>query len=107
VTDIVDFQDICDGVARLCEHFPDKYWRDLDRSRGYPTEFVAALTTAGYLSALIPERYGGAGLPLRAAAAILETIQSSGCNGAACHAQMYIMGTILRHGSDAQKGTYP
>src|ERR1700754_466611 len=93
-------------VAKLCARFPGEYWRNLDRDRTYPTEFVQALTEAGYLGALIPEEYGGAGLPLSAAAAILETVQSEGCNGAACHAQMYIMGTILRHGTDTQKQTY-
>jgi acyl-CoA dehydrogenase len=93
-------------VAKLCAHFPGEYWRKLDQVRGYPTEFVHALTEAGYLAALIPEEYGGAGLPLSAAAAILETIHSEGCNGAACHAQMYILGTILRHGSPAQKTAY-
>src|SRR5271167_2118826 len=90
-------------VAKLCARFPGEYWRKLDQVRAYPTEFVRALTEAGYLAALIPEEYGGAGLPLSAAAAILETVQAEGCNGAACHAQMYIMGTILRHGSAAQK----
>src|SRR5580658_814993 len=93
-------------VAKLCARFPGEYWRKLDQVRGYPTEFVHALTEAGYLAALIPEEYGGAGLPLSAAAAILETIHAEGCNGAACHAQMYIMGTILRHGSPAQKTAY-
>src|SRR5580658_3533298 len=93
-------------VAKLCARFPGEYWRKLDQERAYPTESVRALTEAGYLSALIPEEYGGAGLPLSAAAAILETVQAEGCNGAACHAQMYIMGTILRHGTDAQKKTY-
>ncbi len=93
-------------VARLCARFPGAYWRALDAERGYPSAFVAALTEAGYLAALIPEEYGGAGLSLSAAAAILETIHAEGCNGAACHAQMYIMGTILRHGSDAQKQAY-
>src|SRR5579862_7474301 len=93
-------------VARLCARFPGDYWRKLDRERGYPTEFVTALTEAGYLAALVPEEYGGAGLPLSAAAAILETIHAEGCNGAACHAQMYIMGTILRHGSPKQKELY-
>ena len=78
----------------------------LIQERGYPTEFVTALTEGGYLGALIPEEYGGAGLPLSATAAILETVQAEGCNGAACHAQMYIMGTILRHGTDEQKKTY-
>ena len=98
--------EIREGVRKLCAAFPGDYWRKLDQIRGYPTEFVTALTEAGYLGALIPEEYGGAGLPLSAAAAILETIQSEGCNGAACHAQMYIMGTILRHGTAAQKETY-
>jgi alkylation response protein AidB-like acyl-CoA dehydrogenase len=93
-------------VRKLCQKFPGEYWRELDTRRGYPTEFVHALTEAGWLAALIPEEYGGAGLPLSGAAAILEEIQASGCNGAACHAQMYIMGTILRHGSDAQKARY-
>src|SRR6476469_4941187 len=100
------YPDIRDGVRALCAKFPGEYWRALDQERGYPTEFVRALTEAGYLAALIPEEYGGAGLTLSAAAAILETVQSEGCNGAACHAQMYIMGTILRHGTDEQKKTY-
>jgi alkylation response protein AidB-like acyl-CoA dehydrogenase len=98
--------EIREEVAKLCARFPGEYWRKLDAVRGYPTEFVQALTEAGYLGALVPEEYGGAGLPLSAAAAILETVHSSGCNGAACHAQMYIMGTILRHGSKAQKEQY-
>jgi alkylation response protein AidB-like acyl-CoA dehydrogenase len=93
-------------VAKLCAKFPGEYWRKLDQDRAYPTAFVTALTEAGYLAALIPEEYGGAGLSLSAAAAILETVQAEGCNGAACHAQMYIMGTILRHGSPAQKTQY-
>src|ERR1700761_2685108 len=93
-------------VAKLCARFPGEYWRKLDRERAYPTEFVQALTEAGYLAVLIPEEYGGAGLPLSPAAAILETIHAEGCNGAACHAQMYIMGTILRHGSEQQKQQY-
>ena len=94
-----DFADIRDGVRALCAKFPGEYWRTLDRERAYPKEFVAALTEAGYLAALIPEEYGGSGLSLRAAAAILEEVHAAGCNGAACHAQMYTMGTILRHGS--------
>jgi acyl-CoA dehydrogenase len=98
--------EIREEVAKLCARFPGEYWRKLDAERGYPTEFVRALTEAGYLGALVPEEYGGAGLPLSAASAILETVHSSGCNGAACHAQMYIMGTILRHGSKAQKEQY-
>jgi acyl-CoA dehydrogenase len=98
--------DLRGEVAKLCAQFPGEYWRQLDAERGYPTEFVRALTEAGYLAALIPEEYGGAGLPLSGAAAILEEIQAQGCNGAACHAQMYIMGTILRHGSPEQKRKY-
>jgi len=100
------YADIREAVAKLCAKFPGDYWRRLDRDMVYPAEFVQALTEAGYLSVLIPEQYGGAGLPLSAAAAILETVQSSGGNGAACHAQMYTMGTVLRHGSDAQKAQY-
>lgn len=98
--------EIRDAVARLCADFPGEYWRRLDREMAYPTEFVTALTQSGFLSALIPETYGGAGLPLSAAAVIMEEIQRQGCNGAACHAQMYVMGTLLRHGSDAQKQQY-
>ena len=98
--------EIKESVRRLCARFPGEYWRALDAERAYPTAFVQALTEAGYLSVLIPDSYGGAGLGLRAAADILETIQAEGCNGAACHAQMYVMGTILRHGSAAQKQRY-
>lgn len=98
-----DHAEIRDAVARLCAGFPGEYWRRLDREMAYPTEFVAALTESGFLSALIPEAYGGAGLTLSAAAVIMEEIQRQGCNGAACHAQMYVMGTVLRHGSEAQK----
>ena len=101
-----EFADIREGVRALCSKFPGEYWRALDRDRAYPTEFVAALTEAGYLAALIPEEYGGSGLNLGAAAAILEEVHASGGNGAACHAQMYTMGTILRHGSDSQKERY-
>jgi alkylation response protein AidB-like acyl-CoA dehydrogenase len=101
-----DHADIREAVAKLCAGFPGEYWRGLDREMAYPTEFVAALTESGFLSALIPEAYGGAGLPLSAAAVIMEEIQRQGCNGAACHAQMYIMGTLLRHGSEAQKQAY-
>ena len=98
-----DYPEIRDAVARICERFPGEYWRGLDDGRDYPEEFVQALTKAGYLAALIPEQYGGAGLPLRGAAAILETIHASGGNAGACHAQMYVMGTLLRHGNDPQK----
>jgi acyl-CoA dehydrogenase len=100
------YDDIRDAVAKLCNRFPGEYWRKLDRAMAYPAEFVDALTEAGYLAVLIPEEYGGAGLPLSGAAAVLETIQRSGCNGSACHAQMYTMGTVLRHGSAAQKAEY-
>ena len=98
-----DYGDIRASVRALCARFPGEYWRALDRERKYPTEFVKALTEAGMLAVLIPEEYGGSGLGISAAAAILEEIHKSGCNGAACHAQMYTMGTILRHGSAAQK----
>jgi len=101
-----DHKEIREAVGKLCERFPGEYWRKLDIERTYPSEFVAALTEAGYLAALIPEEYGGAGLTLSAAAAVLEEIQRAGCNGAACHAQMYVMGTVLRHGSDEQKARY-
>jgi alkylation response protein AidB-like acyl-CoA dehydrogenase len=101
-----DHTEIREAVAKLCSNYPGEYWRKLDETRSYPTEFVTALTEAGYLSVLIPEEYGGSGLGISAAAAILETVQAEGCNGAACHAQMYIMGTILRHGSEAQKRQY-
>jgi alkylation response protein AidB-like acyl-CoA dehydrogenase len=101
-----DFSDIRESVRRICADFPGAYWRGLEEREAYPTEFVQALTKAGFLGALIPEEYGGAGLPLRAAAAILEEIHAAGCNAGACHAQMYIMGTLLRHGSPEQKERY-
>jgi hypothetical protein len=97
---------IRESVRALCAKFPGEYWRRLDRERAYPGEFVAALTEAGFLAALIPEQYGGSGLSMSAAAAIMEEIQASGCNGAACHAQMYTMGTLLRHGNPAQKARW-
>ena len=102
----IDHADIRDGVRALCAKFPGEYWRALDRERAYPKDFVAALTEAGYLAALIPEEYGGSGLGIGAAAAIVEEVHAAGCNGAACHAQMYTMGTILRHGSAEQKKRY-
>ena len=102
----LNYRDIRDGVARLCADFPGEYWRRCDREQAYPTEFVKALSKDGYLSALIPEEYGGLGLPISAGAAILEEIHRAGCNAGACHAQMYTMGTLLRHGSDAQKEMY-
>jgi alkylation response protein AidB-like acyl-CoA dehydrogenase len=101
-----DHAEIREGVRKLCERFPGEYWRELDVSRSYPAEFVAALTKAGYLATLIPEEYGGAGLTLSAAVAVLEEIQRAGCNGAACHAQMYVMGTVLSHGNEDQKRRY-
>jgi alkylation response protein AidB-like acyl-CoA dehydrogenase len=101
-----DYPEIREAVSRLCAKFPGEYWRKLDRDSAYPSEFVEELTRSGYLALLIPEQYGGAGLPLRAACAVLEEIHCAGANGGACHAQMYTMGTLLRHGSDAQKQLY-
>jgi acyl-CoA dehydrogenase len=101
-----DFAEIRRGVRSVCDGFPAEYWREKDQHAQYPTEFVQALTDAGYLAALIPEAYGGSGLSLRAAAVIMEEMQAAGCNGSACHAQMYIMNTLLRHGSEAQKAEY-
>ena len=100
------YPEIRESVRRLCADFPGSYWQAKDRDRAYPTEFVRTLTEAGFLSVLIPEEYGGAGLGLGAGTAILEEIHRSGCNGGACHAQMYVMGTLLKHGSDAQKAQY-
>jgi acyl-CoA dehydrogenase len=101
-----DFPEIRDGVRRICADYPATYWRDLDRREAYPSEFVQAMTEAGYLSSLIPEEYGGAGLSLRAAGVILQECHSNGCYAAAAHAQMYTMGTVLRHGSPEQKAKY-
>jgi acyl-CoA dehydrogenase len=106
VSESADLAPIREAVRALCVGFPGEYWRALDRERAYPEEFVAALTKAGFLAALIPEEYGGSGLTMSAAVAIMEEIQASGCNGAACHAQMYTMGTVLRHGSAEQKARY-
>ena len=100
------YDDIREAVGKLCAEFPASYWRALDREMAYPAAFVQALTEAGWLSALIPENFGGSGLPLSAAAVILEEIHRSGGNAGACHAQMYTMGTLLRHGSEAQKTQY-
>ena len=100
------YDDIRDAVGKLCAQFPGSYWRALDREMAYPAGFVQALTEAGWLGALIPENFGGSGLPLSAAAVILEEIHRSGGNAGACHAQMYTMGTLLRHGSEAQKRLY-
>jgi len=101
-----DHAEIRAAITRLCAGFPGEYWRRLDAERAYPTAFVQALTQAGYLACLIPTEYGGSGLGLAAAAAILEEIHRSGGNGAACHAQMYVMGTLLRHGSAEQKSRW-
>ncbi|SLN21083.1 Acyl-CoA dehydrogenase [Roseovarius gaetbuli] len=101
-----EYSAIRDGVAKVCAGFPGAYWRDLDARRAYPKDFVDALIREGYLAAMIPESYGGSGLNLTASAAILEEIHRQGCNAAACHAQMYTMGTVLRHGSEAQKERY-
>jgi len=101
-----NYPDIRAAVERLCADFPGAYWRERDRARSYPTEFVAALSVAGYLGILIPEAYGGAGLGIEAACAVLGEVHRSGGNGAACNAQMYTMGTLLRHGSETQKQLY-
>jgi alkylation response protein AidB-like acyl-CoA dehydrogenase len=101
-----DWADIREGVRKICERFPNEYWLKLDHASEYPSEFVAALTEDGYLGCLIPEEYGGSGLPLSAGCAVLETIHETGCNAAACHAQMYTMGTVLKHGSEEQKRRY-
>jgi len=106
VSESADLAPIREAVRALCAGFPGEYWRALDRERAYPEKFVTALTQAGFLAALIPEEYGGSGLTMSAAVAIMEEIQASGCNGAACHAQMYTMGTVLRHGSAEQKARY-
>ena len=102
----LDYPEIREGISKLCTDFPGAYWQKCDREQAYPSEFVKALTMGGYLSALIPEEYGGLGLPISAGAAILEEIHRAGCNAAACHAQMYTMGTVLRHGSDTQKSEF-
>jgi alkylation response protein AidB-like acyl-CoA dehydrogenase len=105
-TSDAELEPIREAVRALCAEFPGEYWRKTDRERAYPAEFVQALTKAGFLAALIPEEYGGSGLTMPAAAAIMEEIHHAGCNGAACHAQMYTMGTVLRHGSAEQKQKY-
>jgi acyl-CoA dehydrogenase len=101
------YQEIRAAVRALCANFPGEYWRGLDRERAYPTAFVKALTDAGFLAALIPEEFGGSGLTISAAAVIMEEIQAAGCNGAPCHAQMYTMGTVLRHGSPESASRHP
>jgi acyl-CoA dehydrogenase len=102
----VDFPELRDAVRKVCERYPGEYWRGLEEKYAYPTDFIKALTDGGFLSALIPEEYGGSGLPLRAAAVILEEVNASGCTASPAHAQMYIMGTLLRHGNAAQKERY-
>ncbi len=101
-----DLEQIREAVRALCADFPGEYWRDKDRVKAYPQEFVTALTESGFLACLIPEEYGGSGLDITHAGAILEEIQRAGCNGGACHAQMYTMGTILRHGNPEQKARW-
>jgi alkylation response protein AidB-like acyl-CoA dehydrogenase len=102
----LDISEIRRAVQALCAEFPGEYWREKDQARAYPSEFVDALTKAGFLAALIPEVYGGSGLKLDAAAVIMEEIQAAGCNGASAHAQMYIMNTLLKYGSAEQKQAY-
>ena len=101
-----DYPELRESVRRICAQYPGTYWSGLEEKEAYPTAFVDELTRAGFLGALIPEEYGGSGLPLRAAAVILEEINASGCVASQGHAQMYIMGTLLRHGSEAQKRKY-
>src|ERR1051325_5508061 len=106
IQDSEEIAGIRQAVRDLCAGFPGEYWRELDRERAYPTAFVDALTEAGFLAALIPEEYGGSGLTMSSAIAIMEEIQAAGCNGAPCHAQMYTMGTVLRHGNADQKSRF-
>src|SRR5580692_2578438 len=101
-----DYPELRESVRKICERYPGAYWRKLEAEQAYPTEFIAELTQGGFLASLIPEEYGGSGLPLRAAAVILEEINASGCTASQGHAQMYIMGTVLRHGSEQQKQRY-
>lgn len=101
-----DYPELRESIRRICERYPLEYWLKLEEESGYPSEFVAELTEGGFLAVLVPEEYGGAGLPLRAAAVILEEINSCGCQASPAHAQMYIMGTLLRHGSEEQKKKY-
>src|ERR671935_1248139 len=101
-----DYPELRESVRKICERYPGAYWRKLEAEQAYPTEFIRELTAGGFLAALIPEEYGGSGLPLRAAAVILEEVNASGCTASPAHAQMYIMGTLLRHGSEQQKRRY-
>ena len=102
----LDWKDLRDGIRSIFKKFPETYWRDLDIKREYPRKFVKSLTETGYLACLIPEKYGGSGLSIRAASVILEEIHRNGGNGAACHAQMYIMGSLLKYGSNTLKEKY-
>ncbi|MEI6767975.1 MAG: acyl-CoA dehydrogenase family protein, partial [Betaproteobacteria bacterium] len=102
----MDYPELRDAVKRICGRFPGSYWRGLEKDSSYPTAFIEALTQAGFLASLIPEEYGGSGLPIRAAAVILEEINASGCVASPGHAQMYIMGTLLRHGNPTQRDFY-
>jgi len=104
--DVQEIREIRHAVRQLCGQYGEDYWLDLDRTRGYPSEFVRELTASGFLTVLIPEQYGGAGLGVREAAAVMEEVCRSGAHAGACHAQMYVMGSVLRHGSDAQKTDY-
>ena len=101
-----DFQELREEVAKVCADYPGEYWRELDAKSEYPTKFVKAMTEHGFLSSLIPEEYGGSGLPIRAATVILEIVHTTGCRAAACHAQMDTMGTVRRHGGDEPKQKY-
>src|SRR5690242_11447518 len=101
-----DYPELRESVRKICERYSGEYWRKLEAEQAYPTEFITELTQGGFLASLIPEEYGGSGLPLRAAAVILEEINASGCTASQGHAQMYIMGTVLRHGSEEQKQRY-
>src|SRR5256714_1819767 len=101
-----DYPELRESVRKICERYPGAYWRKLEAEQAYPTEFITELRQGGFLASLIPEEYGGSGLPLRAAAVILEAVNASGCTASQCHAQMYIMGTLLRHGSEEQKQRY-
>src|SRR5215470_12843012 len=101
-----DYPELREAVHKICERYPGEYWRKLEAEQAYPTEFITELTQGGFLASLIPEEYGGSGLPLRAAAVILEEVNASGCTASQGHAQMYIMGTVLRHGSEEQKRRY-
>src|SRR5881394_1131965 len=101
-----DYPELRQSVRKICEKYPGAYWRQLEDEQAYPTRFIEELTEGGFLASLIPEEYGGSGLPLRAAAVILEEINASGCTASQGHAQMYIMGTLLRHGSEEQKRRY-